>query len=424
MTTSGGSQTSTPALERRTRHRQGVALLVIVLLGLGLRLGFIATLEERFYFDDEKVYTTIADNFAAGNRLIAGADRKVARMPLYPLFLAAVRGLVGEKLVYVRLIQAVLSVGACYLLYLLGKEFFRPAVGLWAAGLGAAYPFFIFLAGMLLTEALFIVLLLAVLLSLVRFLRTGCWRWAIVAGCVSGGAVLLRASFLLFLPFVAPVFVWAAGNRTRALKAIGLALALQLAALSPWVIRNWTVTDGRIVVTTLQTGWSLYEACGPGATGGPRMDDMPLPAGVENATEYQADRLLLREALRYVWGHPGKTLKLAAVKLGRFWNPLPNFSRYRTPLYMLMSMLSYGPLLLLVIWGGVVKRQNMKKWIILVMPLVYFMLLHMVFVGSIRYRIPAMAGVMVLAAVALEGIWRKCCVKFAKVPGAAAGGVT
>ena len=38
-----------------------------------------------------------------------------------------------------------------------------------------------------------------------------------------------------------------------------------LILLVPWTARNYEITEGKIVLTSLRGGVSLYEACGPGA---------------------------------------------------------------------------------------------------------------------------------------------------------------
>ena len=44
---------------------------------------------------------------------------------------------------------------------------------------------------------------------------------------------------------------------------------------------------------------------------------------------------------------------------------------------------------------------------ILLLPVIAFTALHMVFVGSVRYRVPVMPMVMVLSAMALATLWER-----------------
>ena len=61
-------------------------------------------------------------------------------------------------------------------------------------------------------------------------------------------------------------------------------------------------------------------------------------------------------------------------------------------LVMLAMMASLGA------WRG--RKQWRDAWV-LIFPALYFTLLHAVFVGSIRYREPALYGLIILAALAL-----------------------
>ena len=48
--------------------------------------------------------------------------------------------------------------------------------------------------------------------------------------------------------------------------------------------------------------------------------------------------------------------------------------------------------------GGWVHRRAIRSWVLLLLPVAVFTLLHAVFIGSVRYRIPVMPMVIVLSA--------------------------
>jgi hypothetical protein len=60
-------------------------------------------------------------------------------------------------------------------------------------------------------------------------------------------------------------------------------------------------------------------------------------------------------------------------------------------------MLSYVPVLVLAAAGTWQTIRFGWPYLLCWLPAIYFTLLHMVFVGSLRYRQPAMLGLIVLA---------------------------
>ena len=393
-------------------RREVVLLLAVGGCALLLRLGFVLTIERAFprpndrpfYFPDSDEYHRIAQNIRAGAGFGLDAECQARRAPGYPAFLAACYGLFGESPRAVRVVHAVFGAATVALLFFLVKEVFGRAEAVIALSVSTIYPFFVFYCGLVLSETLFMFGLVGLLLALVRLHSRPSVSVAILAGLSCGLITLLRASFLLFLPFLLPFWFVTAKARKRqvlpfALMATGCAMSL-----SPWVIRNYRIFD-RFVPTTLIVGASLYEANNPHAPGAPAMDAPWWPTErIAGLGEYEKDQYLKKEAVQFIVDNPGRFLQLAVVKLLRTWNLIPNVEAYRTPLYCGISLLSYGPVLALAIVGLFHTRSAWPKAWLLLVPIVYYSGLHSIFVGSTRYRTPLMPFVIGFSARGVVGL--------------------
>jgi len=153
----------------------------------------------------------------------------------------------------------------------------------------------------------------------------------------------------------------------------------------------------------LWMGASLYDGLNPGATGASNMDFLKA-ADFWPLDELDQDSELGRRALAFVREHPGRTLGLAIIKLGRYWSPWPNAEGFRAPLVAVGSSIAIVPLLALLFLGLWRLRRDSRAWVLLAGPLFYFCALHMVFASSMRYRIPAEVPAMGLAAVGLTAL--------------------
>jgi hypothetical protein len=176
--------------------------------------------------------------------------------------------------------------------------------------------------------------------------------------------------------------------------------------MSPWWIRNACVS-GHFVATTLQTGASLYDGLNPQAEGGSNMSFVPEFEARERAAhpelgpaefEYELNRSFDEAAHDWARAHPARVLELAAIKFLRIWNVWPNEPAFRSPLLKLVVLVSYAPVLVLSLVGAWRYRRGGWPYTLPWLPAVYFTLLHIVFVGSIRYREPAVLAFMPLAA--------------------------
>jgi hypothetical protein len=214
---------------------------------------------------------------------------------------------------------------------------------------------------------------------------------------------------------VAPGFaiVWplSPGNRKQRLAPALALLAALAVAMAPWTIRNDRVT-GHFIPTTLWVGASLYDGISPQATGDSDMRFVEQQGFYARRDvqdfEYQADRHYRQAALEFARERPWRVLALAAVKLSRFFNPFPNAGQFGHWTIAWGVGLFESTVLLLAVAGFWQLRATSWRWLLAAGPVLYFALVHAVFVGSIRYRLPAEYPLLVLSAVGLQRIapWR------------------
>lgn len=88
------------------------------------------------------------------------------------------------------------------------------------------------------------------------------------------------------------------------------------------------------------------------------------------------------------------------------WNVWPNEPQFRRLPIRLGVLCTYVPLLVLGVWGAVRYVRRGLPYLLCLLPAVYLTLLHMVFVSSIRYRIPPMLLLIVLGSGVVCSWWR------------------
>ncbi len=369
---------------------------------------------------DADGYWRLARHLVRGeNFAIYDPPRFVERMPGFPLLLAGGIKVLGENLLGIRMLLALCGTAACALVYFLARELVDTATGLLACSLASVSPIFIVFSVLLLGETLFAATLLASLLALVKLVRletpsaasaTSRQRWAlaVVSGLLAGAATLVRPTWLLVAPVFAVAYLLAPGDRKTRLVPAALLVISLVVALAPWTIRNYRIT-GHFVATTLWVGPSLYDALSPQATGISDMQFIETDGRYKRPgmSEYDNDRHYRRLAAEFVRTQPLRSIELAGIKLGRYWNPLPNADQFGHWAIRLGVGLFETPALLLAAIGIWHSRTTPLRWLAAAGPVLYFSLVHAVFIGSLRYRLPAEYALLVLTAIACRWIWTR-----------------
>ena len=279
-------------------------------------------------FDYDRLGRLLAAGKGFGTSVLSPSGGPTAfRPPAYPLFLGAVYRVTGNSILAARLAQAVLGAVSVVLLWLLARRLFGRRSAYLAAGLFAVYPPVVFATAALMSESLFIPLLLAGLLAL-AVARDGTenakW-WALAGGAFVGLGMLTRPNSAAMLPaLVLFVIAWkrTGWSRRPALARAALVVLGALVVLIPWQVRN-TVVMHRFVPISDIDGYNVagvYNAEAASAPAPARYQFRP-PNGVAALAPLFADRTLdevtLGERLRragfdFIADHPTAPLQAEA----------------------------------------------------------------------------------------------------------------
>lgn len=414
-------------------------LMLIICLGLLCRIALLLYVEQRprrFDFPDSHRYIRVARNIAAGRGPIESETIRAATDPLYPAMLSVpiLLGAESEEAIMRsgRIINIAFALMSIAILASLTRRLLTDRSALIAATILALDPILLYFNALVLTESCYITLLLGAVYCLVRFgtfpsqrevedptlalplSRGGNTRklsmgWLIGAGLGMGLGILLRSSSL-FLPLLLVPFVWHSVRRlsngsrsfnTSTVLASAIFLLSSVVVLIPTIICNHHQFD-RIVLVRTGGGASLLEALGPWADGSPGMDRIVYPPTPPKANEVERDEIYKRAAWTWARDNPTAVLKLAWTKLLRTWSVTIQAPGYQNSAYAAICWATVAPEFVLALYGLWLLRR--RRWLLFLVlaPASYYTLVHMVYVGSVRYRVPAMPLIFVLVGVAIS----------------------
>ena len=200
--------------------------------------------------DDVNDYVGLAHVMLETGRFALTPDSppEFFRTPGYPAFLALVLIIFGTVLAS-PFFQVLFTALAVALVYLIGVRYFSRTVALIAAIVYMFDPLVMYPAWALISESLFMVLLLASVYTIGIETR-GQWLPFVVAGILIGLAALVRPVAFYLIPLIACMALAHSVSWRTTLRGAGIFLATAGLVMSPWMLRNYTLSGHFEVSTT------------------------------------------------------------------------------------------------------------------------------------------------------------------------------
>jgi hypothetical protein len=346
-------------LAARNGGRIGLAALVaVLLLGLGLRVG--EAWDGRAPVYDARAYAAIAKNLSEGEGFTVGSGATQPSSnysPGLPLFVAGLYAVTGgEHERFARVVLAVIGTLSVLFAYLIGRRLtadrspHRPgssevgaATGpparlvksppravedspgaVWPALVGAlavaVYPALLEYQGMLMSEPLAATLLSGGVLAALWAWDGTHWRW-LLPGVLFGALALTRPEYLGVAVLVAIAIAVRELPRDwrPSLLPAAVFLLASLVVIAPWTIRNASALDRFVPISTgggqvLFAGTYLPSDGDPEKVGAEVVAEHPDLFSPSDARQLRLEQILARLAAQQ---HPGMETDQALSKLGK-----------------------------------------------------------------------------------------------------------
>lgn len=235
----------------RARLLSLTALLLV--LALAVRVGYVLHTHNFVPTQDGRSYHNLASGLAEGHGWELGSS--AFRPPGYPFFLAGIYTLVGvphDVWTSARLVEALVATLTVGLIGVMALQVAGRAAMLITLAIGAVYVPLVLVGMSVMTESLFVPLILAATNCALRS-RTSVHRirWIIGAGAFAGLAALTRGNGVV-VGLALAFLVWTGRPRMsrRAILGPGLLLAVMVLTIAPWTIRNAIAQHAFVPVTT------------------------------------------------------------------------------------------------------------------------------------------------------------------------------
>jgi 4-amino-4-deoxy-L-arabinose transferase-like glycosyltransferase len=391
-------------------------LICIFAVALVVRIVFVLMLQGGFYFPDSIHYSRAAENLIATGEFGETFDRP----PAYSLFLAGIYTLFGQKIVAVRLLEAVMGACLAVVIAIMAGRICGEEAGGLAGVLWSIYPLSIFIAGLVYPTGLAALLLAGSMLCMLTKPDQ-----ALAPPAVAAAGILLGLSALtisIALATVLTTALWIAyRQRTRRLFLVTLFLGGVALSLMPWMVRNYHRYDRLVIVEPRIVEQLPYIEM----TSEDRVGEVyvsPAEKILPGITNEDKVRRILERPRAFAAHFMRQFWNFWELSPSRIWMDDQSFRESRherdarivketvftTPRTALVSVVTVGPMFFFALIGtGAmwIQKEQRPYLFLLCGTVLSFAVGYSCFTGKLRYRIPVEPYIIILSAYGLTQIW-------------------
>jgi len=448
-------------------------LVLIALSNLGVNIYILCVRENSYffsagltaYFDDVarnlkngRGFIVNADNVievqkwqSQHRRLLDTSEANIAKTesiypsiysgPAYSILLCLTY-FIKQSYWVVRVVQSVLFIVGCLLLFLITKKFFHYKTAVIASLLMAANPIFAANSIKILPEAIVPLTLIIAVFLYTKGEEYNSMRYFIFTGLVVGISMLFRPDVMLLPIFF--LLVLAIRHKKRYWKYISVLIISSYLTILPWTIRNYTVFK-KIVPISTGAGWVMTVGIGSVDN---RLGDVgndtkltvyereKFPFEGDDALTFNSDpigrdQIRTRRIFKEIISEPLWYMKVLAKKIPRLLRSNPFRMYYalfphemkkefseRTGDQSLLAYIKTYPLVSIVmgLWWGLLLlgtlgvyflRKNLRNSFLLLVIPIYYILTQINFYPQWFYYFPSVAFISIFCAVAISTIIAK-----------------
>jgi len=293
-------------------------LATVTGLAFLLRLVVVLVIDRgnNFAFNDAFFYHSVAAMVADGKGFATLDGRPFGQWPPgYPFVLSLLYRVTGTAPLPGEVLNAVIGAASVPVIHSIALRCFGVVEARFCAIVLAILPGQIYFADVLMSEPMFVLMLLVLLWLLAT--RPPNIQTAAICGVLIGASILTRGEgpMMFAMPLAA---WWPKLERVDLARRMAAMVAVAALCVMPWTLRNYTVFNQFIPVST-NFGSTFWAGHNPNATGEQTYPPVSLTAqaGPSNARFYQIEqsKVLQRAATEWIAANPIKDVSLIPWRL-------------------------------------------------------------------------------------------------------------